>query len=658
MHDFLFLRDILVLLGLAVFNAYLFSRLRLSPIIGYLVTGLLVGPFGFHLISSVDDVEIMAEVGVILLLFTIGLEFSITRIIRLKGPMLKSGLVQVVLTTGLVFVAAIFFNIDWRSALALGMALALSSTAIVLKLLLEGGDIDAVHGRISLAVLLCQDLCVIVFLLLLPLLGDDFVQPSLFSLMRSVVLLGGLFLFARHLLQPLMRGVLETRSAELFRLMILTLVLGTAWVTFEAGLSLALGAFLAGLALAESDYSHQVLSDIIPFRDAFLAIFFISMGMLVDLRILIDDWPIILAGFLLVIFLKIVATTFATLVSQYPLRVALTTGLILFQVGEFSFILMKKALILNVVSEPIYQSTLLIIALTMMVTPFIVGRAPAMATRMSGWCGAKKEEWSDEEKERTGNLEGHVIIAGFGLAGKTVARVLREMHIPYLHIELNGEIVRRARQNGEFIVYGDATSPVVLEGVGIARARALVIAINDPAALTRVIRTARDLNDSIYILARTSFILEMDDLLAHGADMVIPDEVEASLRMAAVLLRQFSIPEGQSLRQIAALRQEHYGSSRAGSEPSRNLAGYISVLEGGQIEFQAMPDDSPLLNQTLAEIAMKDVAEVMVVGVIRHERIHYGVSGSFRLLAGDTLMLLGEPEAVAKARELLHGHPL
>jgi len=658
MHDLLFLRDLLVLLGLALTNAFLFSKLRLSPIIGYLVTGLLVGPSGFLPISSVTEVEVIAEVGVILLLFTIGLEFSIGRIARLKGLMLKSGLAQVLLTTGLVFCISLLFHLDWRPALALGMALALSSTAIVLKLLLESGEVDAAHGRASLAILLCQDLCVIGFLLLLPLLGGDFVQPSLLGLLRSVALLGGLFLFARHLLQPLLRVVLRTRSAEIFRLMILTLVLGTAWVTYEAGLSLALGAFLAGLALAESDYSHQVLSDIIPFRDAFLAIFFISMGMLVDVRILLDDWLIILIGFMLLISLKVVATTVATLLSRYPLRIALTTGLILFQVGEFSFILMKKALVLNVVSESVYQTTLSIIALTMMVTPFMVSRAPALAVRISGWFGVKPEEWTDEEKERTGNLEGHVIIAGYGLVGKTVARILREMHIPYLHIELNGEIVRRARKSGEFIVYGDATSPVVLEGVGIKKARAMVIAINDPSALTRVIRTARDLNESIYILARTRFILEMDDLLAHGANVVVPDEVEASLQMAAVLLRRFSISEGQSLRQISTLRQEHYGSARAGSEPPRNLAGYLSVLEGGEIEFQAVPDDSPLLNKTLAEIAMKSVADVMVVGVIRQERIHYGIAGSFSLQAGDTLMLLGDPEAVKKARELLHGHAI
>ncbi|MBE0502303.1 MAG: cation:proton antiporter, partial [Desulfuromonadales bacterium] len=394
MHDLLFLRDLLVLLGLALTNAFLFSKLRLSPIIGYLVTGLLVGPSGFFPISSVTEVEVIAEVGVILLLFTIGLEFSIGRIARLKGLMLKSGLAQVLLTTGLVFCVSLLFHLDWRPALALGMALALSSTAIVLKLLLESGEVDAAHGRASLAILLCQDLCVIGFLLLLPLLGGDFVQPSLLGLLRSVALLGGLFLFARHLLQPLLRVVLRTRSAEIFRLMILTLVLGTAWVTYEAGLSLALGAFLAGLALAESDYSHQVLSDIIPFRDAFLAIFFISMGMLVDVRILVDDWLIILIGFMLLISLKVVATTVATLLSRYPLRIALTTGLILFQVGEFSFILMKKALVLNVVSESVYQTTLSIIALTMMVTPFMVSRAPALAVRISGWFGVKPEEWT------------------------------------------------------------------------------------------------------------------------------------------------------------------------------------------------------------------------------------------------------------------------
>jgi CPA2 family monovalent cation:H+ antiporter-2 len=655
MPEFAFLQDLLLLLVLALANAWLFSRLRQSPIIGYLATGLLVGPYGLHLVRGLHEVEAMAEIGVILLLFTIGLEFPFSRILRLKRQMLIGGTTQVAASAVLVYGASRLLGLANGSAWALALPLSLSSTAIVLKLLLERGEMDTGHGKVSLAILLFQDLCVVFFLVALPLLGGREEGLSWLAILKALALMGGLSLFARYLLEPLMRGVLRVRSPELFRLTLLALVLGTAWITSQAGLSLALGAFLAGLFLAESDYSHQALADILPFRDTFLALFFVSMGMLVDIRLLVQSWHLVLGFFLLLALLKFGAGTVAALLASCPLRIALLSGLILFQVGEFSFVLLKQALALGLIAQQPYQLALSVIALSMVATPLLVPRAPALAARVAALVGRRGLEPAPDTQERTANLEGHVIIAGYGLSGRNVGRVLREMKIPYMFIELNGESVRSGRQAGEFIVYGDATASAVLEELGATRARALVLAINDPAALTRAIRAGRELNPGLYILARTRYIAELDYLRELGADEVIPDELEASLQLSAYLLRRFGVAEGRIMLHLARMRREHYSRLRPGGREKAGETRPLSVLEGGQIEFQAVPEDSPCLDRSLADLAFRSRTGAMVMGVIRRERTLYNISPDLRLERGDTLMLLGSAEEIQRARELLHG---
>lgn len=658
MADLSVLREIFTLLTLALANAWLFSRLHQSPIVGYLVTGLLVGPYGFHLVQGIHEVEIVAEVGVILLLFTIGLEFSYSRIMRLKGLLLKAGTVQLVATAVAVCLGTLLLGESWQSAAGLAMAFALSSTAIVLKLLLERGEVDSAHGRVALGILLFQDLCVILFLVALPLLGSQPQSFSFWTVVHAALIMGTLYLFSRHLLAPLLRGILRTRAPELFRLTILVLVLGTAWATYEAGLSLALGAFLAGLALAESDSSHQVLSDIIPFRDVFLAVFFISVGMLVDGRLLLANWWQVLVGLFLLGLAKTIAGALGALFCRYPLRTSLITGLITFQVGEFSFILLKQAQTLDVLPLGTYQLALSIVALSMMATPLVFGRAEAIATAVSGWLGRPYRHAGEEERERTGNLEGHVIIASYGLSARNVARTLREFRIPYIHIEVNGDAVRRAKLAGEIILHGDASAPAVLEGAGIHRAKALILAINDPAALARAIPAARELNPALYILARTRYVAEIDDLLRVGADDVIPDELGAGLELAAFLAKRLHLTEGRMLKLLSAIRDEHHQRYQQQGEQPKSLTGYLSVIEGGEMEIQAVPEDSPCFGRTLAELDFRAATGATVVGVIRHERTTYNPGPALHLTHGDTLMLLGDEESIRKARELLHGHPL
>jgi CPA2 family monovalent cation:H+ antiporter-2 len=482
--------------------------------------------------------------------------------------------------------------------------------------------------------------------------GQDLVF-SIWEIARVVLLLGGLLVFSRYILQPMLRGILKSRSQELFRLTILALILMTAWLTAEAGLSLELGAFLAGLALAESPYAHQALSDILPFRDTFLAIFFVSIGMLVNLDIVGAQWPLVLMITVTVGIVKFLAATLATIICRYPLRIALLTGLLLFQAGEFSFVFLKGAKDLALLPANTYQVVLAVIALSMIATPLIAGRAENWAARISGLFGKPGEAMHPELHERTANLTGHVLIAGYGLSGRNVGRILRHFDIPHLYVELNAESVTRGRRDGEFVVYGDVASGEVLHELGVERARALVLAINDPAALARTISIARQSNPDIYILARTRYVAELEPLCELGADEVIPDEFEASLQLGANLMRRFSLSEGRILHVLSELRQQHYASLMRADPPLHGL----SVLEGGQLDYLAFPEDSPCLGRSLAEIDLRNSTGVTVVGVIRGERTIYSPAGSFRIERGDTLMLLGSSEDLFRAGELLRGSP-
>jgi CPA2 family monovalent cation:H+ antiporter-2 len=653
MHDLTILRDLLILLLLALVNAYIFSRIRISPIVGYLLTGCLVGPFGLHLVSSLDAVDNMAEIGVILLLFTIGLEFSFNRILMLKDLMFKSGTTQILLSGVLIFGGAIYLGLPVRTAIVIGFALAISSTAIVLRILQERGEVDSAHGRTVLAILLFQDLGVIIFIVLMPfIVASGKIDINYFALLRSALILGGLFLTARYLLRPLLRRLMLTRSAELFRLTVLVLVLGTAWLTYVAGLSLELGAFLAGLSLAESDYSHQALSDIIPFRDAFMAIFFIAMGMFVNLEVLVQNWPVLLGMTLLFAAAKFFAGSLAALWTRFPLRTCLICGFLLFQGGEFSFVLLRQASLLGVFPDEIYQGLLSIVALTMLATPLVIPKATLVANFIADKVGARAEMPSETE-EQVAAMSGHVVIAGYGISGRGVSRVLREEGRPYIHLEMNSEVVRRARAAGEAIIFGDAASPEVLHAAQLEKADAMVVAINDPSSLNRIARAVRQVNPDIYIIVRTRFVLEMEELFAAGADEVIPDEIEASLQLATSLLRRFKVPEGRILRTAAKLRQEHYDALLQPGAVKSDLSGYLSALQGGHIEFVRIPESAECISQSLAQLDFRARTGATVLGFVRDEQTDYGITPDHVLEAGDTLILLGDQEAINMAREFL-----
>ncbi|HEY5593733.1 MAG TPA: cation:proton antiporter [Nitrospiria bacterium] len=564
-----FVRDLVVIFGLSVAVVLVFHRLRLPSIVGFLIAGGLVGPYGLNLIDDLERVEVLAEVGVVLLLFTIGLEFSLARLARIRAFAIGGGALQVGLTIALTaFVGFFLFRTSVQSGVFWGFLAALSSTAIVLKILMERGELDSPHGRLALAILIFQDLIVVPMMMVLPLLSGNVREGSvdiLLTLARSLAFIGAVLVASRWLVPRALALVVRARSRELFVITVLLICAGIAWLAEVNGLSLALGAFIAGLVISESEYSHQALADIMPFRDSFNSLFFVSIGMLLDVRLFVSAFPLVLLLAAAVLLMKGAVAAGVTLAMGYPVRVAILVGLSLPQVGEFSFVLAQAGQDIGLLTQPGYQFFLVISILTMIAAPFLIQIGPRLSRRveslgrLAGW---RRRRRSVELSPSAPVLQGHVIIAGYGLNGRNLARVLREGNIPYVILDLHGEAVRRGRAHGEPLFFGDVTQSEVLRHVRIKDARVLVVAVSDPFAVRRAVRVARQANPHIHIVVRTRYVKEVDDLLRLGANEVVPEEFETSLEIFDLVLRQYDVPQRDIAKKQEEIRREGYALLR------------------------------------------------------------------------------------------------
>ena len=555
-HDVPLLRDLLLLLLVAVPVALICHRLKLPTIVGFMLVGVLVGPHGLGLLRGVDAVSILADIGVALLLFVIGLEFSFQRLLRMKRLLFLGGGLQVVLTT--VLAAGVILLLGYRlpAAIFIGFLAALSSTALVLRSYQERAELDAPHGRVALGILLFQDLCIIPMMILVPVLagegGASGVRVAL-AFGKAVLALVGIMVAARLAVPYLLRHVVRLRSPEVFVLTTALVVFGTSWLTAQLGLSLAIGAFIAGLVLSESDYSHQVVADFLPFRDLFISLFFISMGMLLSIGQLWDRLPVVLACAAGLILLKAAAGTVVVRALGHPTRVAALTGIGLAQIGEFSFVLAKEGLGVSLLSPENYQIFLGGAILSMAATPLLIAMAPRIAFRTG--TPAPRDRGDEETKEV---LKGHVIVVGYGLNGRNLSRVLTNAGIPHVVLELNADRAAEAKAKGEPVLYGDATRSEMLNRAGIEPARVIVLAISDPTATRHTVVLARKLNPKIEIIVRTRYVTELEDLLQLGADAVVPEEFETSIQIANRVLEEYEVPRAEIDRLIEEVRVEGY----------------------------------------------------------------------------------------------------
>ncbi len=632
----------------------LLYKLKIPSLVGFIIAGIIIGPHGVGLIKDVHFIQILAEIGVILLLFTIGIEFSLTKLVRIKKAVLGGGGAQVVLTIAASAALTYVAIRDTNTSLFFGFLYALSSTAIVLKLLAERGEIDSPHGHTMVGILIFQDLCIVPLMLLIPVLSGDAVDPLdvAIKMGKAALIIIVVLLSSRWIVPALLHQVVRTRSRELFLTTIILLCLGIALLTSRFGLSLALGAFLAGLIISESEYAHQAMSDILPFKDSFMGLFFVSIGMLMNTEFLADNSLVIAQVVGLIFGLKVVTGLAAASLIGNSLRSALITGLGLAQIGEFSFVLAIAGKSVGLISDDYYQIFLSSSVITMIMTPFILNMSPVISEWVtkqpvvSRYAGKRREAVHDGKHRKK---HDHVIIIGFGLNGRNLATVLKEAEIPYVVLEMNSDTVRDMRKKGEPIYYGDGSSKEILHEMGIEKARLLVVAISDPISTRRIVSIARQASPHIYMIVRTRYLAEVEDLKALGADDVIPEEFETSIEIFSRVLHRYSFPRNAILDMVDKIRSGSYTALRNVEVQRRHLFEKYEWLPEIEIDGYRIPDGSHLADKTIKELQIRKKTGVTVIAVRREKSVHTTPEPDFRLKEGDYILFTGDRESMNNA---------
>ena len=650
------LDELAIVAALAVAVTVLLSRLLLPTVAGLLAAGALLGPHGLHLTSSVESIEQLAEVGVVLLLFSIGLEFSLGRLKDILRQVALGGILQVGVTTAAAAAVARWLGEPTGTSLFYGFVFALSSTAIVLRALSERRELDAPHGRIIVGTLIFQDLCVVPMVLIVPLLGPGAAADSIawstgVALGKAGLVVVGTVAVSRFVVPRVLDWVDASRSREVFLLAILGLCIGTAWLTSLAGLSLALGAFLGGMVVADTEYGHRAMGDILPLRDAFVSVFFVSLGMLFDARVVLEQPLLVfglLGGFLLV---KGLLATLAAMAMRFPSRVAWLAGVGLAQFGEFGFVLTQLAQKHRVIDADAVQPLLAAGIISMFLTPLLVRVAPhitageRLLAPLERLIGVRA---IDETDEVTAALTDHVVIVGYGLAGRLCANALTESGVPYLVLELNADSVRRGKEQGLPIYYGDATSEEALRHAHLDSARLLVLLMNDAQAAERVVDTARRVAPKLRILARTRYLNQRDRLISLGAHRVVSEEVEGAVEMLHRMLRSVEVPRNVIEDRIRTARSGSLESDRKQTVPRLRL-GEVRDLEHLKIESALVLPECTGRGRSAKELEIRSRTGALMVGLRRGTQLLEKPDPTVPFESGDVVYFVGTSDAVTAA---------
>jgi CPA2 family monovalent cation:H+ antiporter-2 len=649
--SFKLLTDFLILLAVSIPVSFLFHKLKLPAIVGFLVTGMIVGPYGARLISETEAVRALAEIGVVLLLFTIGLEFSFEKLFSEKLRFIWLGLAQVVITIFATAGLSQAFGLPVRQGIFLGFLFALSSTAIVLRILADRAEIDAPHGRMSVGILIFQDVCVIPMMLLVPsLAGEGFEAIQLAKQLGVAFLtIAVLIVAARYLVPRLLSQVVQLRNRDVFLITVLFLCLGTAYITSRVGLSLAIGAFIAGLVISESVYSHQILAEVLPFRDTFNAIFFISVGMLLDIPAFLQNWQAGVGVAILVLIGKALLVLGILLFSKTTFRIAWITAFCLAQVGEFSLLLAEQAHEHQLLPEWLHQIVLSSSVLTMILTPFAILLAGPLGMKIQKMLKQPAEHKEADKHAR----KDHLVIVGFGLNGKNLASVVRDIGTSFVVIELSDQLVKEAKKEKIPILFGDATRKDVLALANVESARVVVIAISDMAATRRVVSLVRDMSSRAVILVRTRYVAEVDSLMRLGANYVIPEEFETSIEIFSRVLQQYDVPDHLINHQVDIIRSGSYGMLRGLSLTQERLLKISELFLKSTVQQVVITPESPGNNRTLLDLDLRKETGASVIAVIRGESAINNPGADFRLQENDVVVLWGAHEQLGQALKKL-----
>ncbi|WP_292375948.1 cation:proton antiporter [Methanosarcina sp. UBA411] len=656
-----------VLIGFGILILTIFYRFDFPPVLGYLVIGMLLGPYGIGILSGGELADLNSDLGVIFLLFTIGVDLSLGELWKMKKDVMVGGTLHLLFITAMVYVVCSSLGFSSATSTFLGLLISLSSTAIVIKVFQDRNEVNTPHGKTSLAILIFQDLAIVPLMLITPILAGNSVSfdGALPSMLFKGLLIILVFVLSDKFLFPwIFYHVGKTGSKQLFLASVVFICLSAAVFTSSIGLSTALGALLAGIIMSGSEYSRQAMGNILPLKDTFMCFFFVSVGMLLDINYLLDNLPILVLATIILIVLKSIAGVVVNFILGAPLRTTILTGLALSQVGEFSFVLSSLGMGYSLLTEEIYQAFLAVSILTMGATPFlitasykpadfIVRKASETAFGMklvNGFCSSSLQEKTDVEPE----IKDHIIVVGFGFSGKTISKAAKTAGIPYIIIESDPETVKQEKMKGENIQYGDAVLGAVLEHAGIKNARVLVIGISDEAATRRIVKKAKELNPNVCIITRVRDLQEMKYLNTLGADEIIPEEYETSIEIFFRILKKYLVPQEDIEKLVNDLRANGYLMIRKLTVDTGVNSGFnlTDGLPGVDIQVVKVGEGSCFDGKSLSDLELRKKYGVTVLSIRSNSKMIYVPDGNSLLHARDACVLLGKPEDLYIVRKL------
>ncbi|WP_300437931.1 cation:proton antiporter [Christiangramia sp.] len=661
------LQDIVIILGLSIVIILVFQRLKLPAILGFLLAGIIAGPHAFNLISSQHEVELLSEIGIIFLLFVIGIELSLKGLASIKKIIFVGGGLQVGGTIAITAAISYFIGLPLNTSIFLGFLFSLSSTAIVLKLLQEKGEISTPHGKIGLGILIFQDIVVVPMMLFTPLLAGE--TPNILStivimVLKILLVLVIVYILARFVAPKIFGWVVKTKNQELFILTVVVFCFSVAWLTSTVGLSLALGAFFAGLIISESDYSHQATANVLPFREIFISFFFISVGTLLNLEFFFSNLLNILLLVIGVILLKMLVVGVTVLILKYPVRTIFLALFSLFQVGEFSLLLSGVGKENAIIPENIYQYFLAISIITMGVTPFLISAAPRMtyailkapipAAVRKRLENIKKSSSMEEEEFSEENLHDHLVVIGYGINGTNISKAARKAEIPYVILDANPETFEQAKKNNEPIIFGDATNPVILKHAHIQEARVIVIAISDPGATKKMLSSIRQFTQTATIIVRTKYVKEMEDVIRLGADEVVPEEFETSIEIFTRVLKKYLVPFDEIQEFINQIRSSDYEMlTSMKKSPHSPALQHLNIPNKEIVTLKVQRDYHQIVGKSIQESGIGKNYHVTLLAIQRDRKYLTEISPKTTIHQGDLLYLFGHPNNINHLNNLL-----
>ncbi len=650
------LKDIIIIFALSTGVNFIFTKIKIPTIIGYMLTGIIAGPHLLGVIHQPHEIDLMAEIGVVLLMFTIGIEFSLNHLLKIRKIVFLGGFMQFTLTTGAIMLIARRYGAGWNEALFIGFLTALSSTAVVLKLLQERSELSSNYGRTVLGILIFQDLLLAPLLLLTPILGGETTGQGMHFLMlllKTVIIVGIAYAGNRWLMPKLLHLVAMTKNQELFLMCILLICLSVAMLASEMELSLAFGAFLAGLMISESGYSHNAFGHLLPFKDTFTSFFFVSIGMLLDLQFVYQHLWIVIGTVLLVIMVKAIVAGATAFTLGHTVRGTVMVGIALSQVGEFSFVLAQNGAQYHFVSDFYFQLFLAVAVTTVSVSPFLIHFSKPLADAILQLPIPKRivDGIFPLKQIDVPDLKNHIVLIGKDSRSLNLAKMARYMKLPYVAIAFDPAAVRQRQLKGDTVIYGDAVNVPILEKARIESAVIIVVSVGNLITAMSIVEKVRNLNKHGYILVRSKYVDDIEELYRIGADQVIPEEFETAIEIFGRILKKMLVPQHEITIALARIREENYGIFR--EQDDKKALSILKELPNIEINAFKVERGSPLIGKTMIEIQFRNRYKVTLIALLRNGVLMEHPEPDIIFQPNDTLYIMGKPEQIAEAVDLM-----